>query len=218
MVKIKTTIKDKYSIISVDAKIMKEWFLKKHYAHRLPSISYCFALLNKEKQVVWVCSFWKPASPSLCVWVCWDDYSKYVYELNRLCTNDWLPKNSLSYFVSTCLKLLPPLIIVSYSDTKYNHHWYIYQATNRIYTGKTVERTDIWMEDGTHSRHYDKNIDYSKNRKHRSSKHRYIYVTWCNRRKRKINNLIKYKKQAYPKWKNKKYDASYKPVVQSALF
>ena len=66
------------------------------------------------------------------------------------------------------------MILISYADTKMNHTGYIYQATNWIYTGKTKERTDIGFEDGKHSRHYNKGIDYT-NRKFRSSKHRYIY-------------------------------------------
>jgi len=102
----------------------------------------------------------KPASPSLCDGVCGKQFSVYVYELNRLCVDEGLEKNVLSYFVSNCLKIIKDdLIIVSYADKQMNHNGYIYQATNWIYTGATKERTDIGQEDGTHSRHYDKLID-----------------------------------------------------------
>ena len=94
--------------------------------------------------------------------------------------------------------MLNNLILVSYADTKMNHNGYIYQATNWIYTGKTKERTDIGTGNN-HSRHYDKNLDYSVNRKFRSSKHRYIYLIG---NKKKWLKELKYKIEAYPKGVN----------------
>lgn len=44
----------------------KEWFLYKHYARRIPNIQYAFGLFNGP-QLVGVCSFGVPASPSLIV-------------------------------------------------------------------------------------------------------------------------------------------------------
>jgi len=107
------------------------------------------------------------------------------------------------------------MILVSYADTKMNHNGYIYQATNWIYTGATKERTDIGFEDGSHSRHYDKNIDYSI-RKHRSSKHRYVY--FIGKLKKQFIKNLKYDILNYPKGENKKYDASYNPTIQTILF
>jgi hypothetical protein len=107
------------------------------------------------------------------------------------------------------------LIIVSYADSQMNHNGYIYQATNWIYTGATKERTDIGFEDGTHSRHYDKNIDYSI-RKFRSSKHRYIF--FIGKLRKIFRSNLKYKIENYPKGENKNYDSSYKPEVQLNLF
>ena len=195
----------------------KEWLLNKHYAKRMCSISYAFGLYI-DNILNGVCTFGKPASNSLCVGVCGKNNSRYVYELNRLITNDNLIKNSLSFFVSQCLKTLPPLIIVSYADTLYNHNGYIYQATNWIYTGKTKERTDIGTTNNSNSRHYNKNIDYKKNRKFRSSKHRYIYFTGSKRQNKIWLKNLNYNIEKYPKGNNKNYDASYKPKVQTRLF
>lgn len=195
----------------------REWLLYKHYARRIPSISYSYGLFDG-LHLVGVCTIGKPASPSLCVGVCGKEQSKYVYELNRLVVNDGLPNNGLSFFVGNVLKLLPPMILVSYADTSQNHHGYIYQATNWIYTGATKERTDIGIEDGSHSRHYDKNIDKSVFRKKRSSKHRYIYIIGTKRHKRIWRSLLRYDAQEYPKGENKRYDASYKPNTQIQLF
>ncbi len=209
------SIKEKYSVKSIDSYLCKDWLLNKHYAKRLCSISYSFGLFDKNI-LIGILTIGKPASNQLCIGVCGVEYSKYVYELNRLCINDNLEKNVLSYFVSQSLKLIKEsIILVSYADTKMNHNGYIYQATNWIYTGATKERTDIGFEDGKHSRHYDKNIDYSI-RKHRSSKHRYVYFLG-NLKKEFIKNL-KYKIQSYPKGENKRYDSSYQPIIQTELF
>jgi hypothetical protein len=207
------SIKSKYKVKSIAKHLCKEWLLHKHYAKRIPSISYAFGLFDEDLKGIMTIG--KPASNSLCVGVCGENNSKYVYELNRLCVNDGLPKNVLSFFVSQCLKKLDNLILVSYADTSMNHNGYIYQATNWIYTGKTKERTDIGSEDNSHSRHYNKNLDYSKNRKFRSSKHRYIYFTG---NKKKWLQQLNYKKQPYPKGQNKRYDSSYKPTIQKELF
>ena len=169
------SIKEKYYIESINSKETYDWLLNKHYAKRIPSISYAFGLFEN-KILQGICTLGTPASPSLCIGICGYKYKHNVIELNRLCINDNLYKNIASYFISKALNMInKKYIIVSYADTDMNHNGYIYQATNWIYTGATIERTDIGFEDNSHSRHYDKNIDYSKNRKKRSSKHRYIY-------------------------------------------
>ena len=209
------SIIEKYYVLSIESNMTYDWLLNKHYAKRIPSISFSFGLYSNNI-LIGVLTIGKPASPSLCDGVCGKEFSQYVYELNRLCVNDNLEKNVLSFFVAKCLKLIPDnMILVSYADTLMNHHGYIYQATNWIYTGATKERTDIGFEDGSHSRHYSKEIDYSI-RKFRSSKHRYVYFLGKKRKIFKKN--LKYKIESYPKGKNDKYDSSYKPQVQINLF
>ena len=210
--------KSKFHILSIDSHETYDWLLRKHYAKRIPSISFAFGLYDENNIMQGVITYGKPASPSLCNGVCGVENRDHVYELNRLCVNDGLPKNTLSFFVAKSLKALPPLIIVSYADTAQNHNGYIYQATNWIYTGATKERTDIGSEDGSHSRHYDKSIDYTKNRKFRSSKHRYINFTGTKKQKKYWRSCLKYEICDYPKGENSRYDASYKPSVQARLF
>jgi hypothetical protein len=206
---------DKYQVKSIDTYLTKEWLLKKHYAKRIPSISYSFGLFENNI-MVGIMTIGKPASNALCIGVCGIEYSKYVFELNRLCVNDGLEKNVLSYFLSNSFKLIKDnLIIISYADTSQGHHGYIYQATNWIYTGKTKERTDIGFENGKHSRHYDKNLDKS-HRKNRSSKHRYIY--FLGKMKKEFKEKLNYLTEPYPKGDNKRYDASFSPTLQTQLF
>jgi hypothetical protein len=209
-------IKEKYKIMSIRPYQTYEWLLKKHYAKRVPSISYSFGLYEGSI-LIGVMTIGKPASPSLCDGVCGKEFTEYVYELNRLCVHDGLEKNVLSYFVGSCLKIIKEdLIIVSYADKSMGHNGYIYQATNWIYTGATKERTDIGQEDGTHSRHYDKTINKKSNRKFRSSKHRYIF--FVGKKRNVFLKALKYEKQPYPKGDNKRYDASYRPAIQTQLF
>ena len=128
-----------YEVKSIDYQDCKEWFLKKHYAKRIPSISFCFGLYSDKLEGV--CSFGSPPSRALCIGLCGVENAHKVYELNRLVVNENLPKNTLSYFVSKCIQLLPnKLILVSYADTSQGHNGYIYQATNWIYTGLSAKR------------------------------------------------------------------------------
>lgn len=181
------------------------FLLPRHYSGRIPSISKAYWWYNWDRLMA-VCTFGKPASPSLCVWVCGKEYSKNVYELNRLCREEDL-KKQLSEFVWECLRRLKEFnwIIVSYSDTAMNHHWYIYQACNFIYTWATRERTDMFTPNWKHSRHY-KIEQQTWYRKVRSSKHRYIcFCTHSDRLKKLWLNQLRYKIERYPKWDNSNY-------------
>lgn len=168
----------------------KPFILNIHYAHRMPSISWSFGLFEDD-ELVGVCTYGKPASNSLCVGVCGVEYSKNVWELNRLVLKYNKP-NEASFFVSKTLKMLPrPMIIVSYADTAQNHEGIVYQATNFLFTGTTKPRTDIDTGE-KHSRHYGDKPDYTK-RKFRSAKHRYIYFIGSKVEKKKMLKSLRYK-------------------------
>lgn len=213
------SIKNTYTVKSIKPKETHEWLLKKHYAKRIPSISWAFGLYDEVLQGV--CTFGKPPSPSLCIGVCGEENSSKVYELNRLVINDECPKNTASYFVSKCIKMLPnDLILVSYADTDMGHVGKVYQATNWIYTGLSDKRKE-WREIGktTHSKSVcdmyslKERIDKKDRFKliDRARKHRYVYFTGKNYN-------LNYPIEEYPKGKSKRYDASYRPSTQTTLF
>jgi len=187
----------------IEGKDTHDFLLNKHYAKRIPSISWAFGLFDEE-ELIGVCTIGKPASRPLCVGVCGPEYASKVYELNRLVVNDGLPKNTLSYFVSKVLKMLKheDLVIVSYADTGMGHHGYVYQATNFLYTGQSPGRTDKYMPGNKHPRHY--SDEYSHLRKVRTPKHRYIYFT--NKRNKELRNALRYEVQPYPKGDNQRYN------------
>lgn len=215
-----------YNVKSIKSFECNDWLLNKHYAKRIPSISFSFGLYDLKNILQGVCTIGKPPSPSLCDGVCGKENSKYVYELNRLCVNDGLPKNTLSMFVGKILTLIPKMILVSYADTSQNHNGYIYQATNWIYTGLSDKRTE-WKEKNSnlHSKSVcDKyTTDFMKSNDNfemieRSRKHRYVYFIGSKKDKKYFLKQLNYKIQDYPKGENKRYDASYNPNVQGILF
>jgi hypothetical protein len=191
----------------ISHRVASEFLYPRHYSGRVPPITKAFGLYSSDtfdnSQLKAVCTFGKPASASLCKGVCGEEYSYNVYELNRLCrTDDW--DKPLSQFVSACLRRLKKedWIVVSYSDTGMNHHGYIYQACNFIYTGCTSPRTDKWTPNGKHSRHYS-NSEQGRFRKVRTAKHRYVYFcTNKSRLKKEWSNSLKYEVLPYPKGDN----------------
>lgn len=191
-------------LLQLSAKEASEFLLPKHYSGRKPQITKAFGWMIDD-QLVAVCTFGKPASHSLCIGVCGIEYEPNVYELNRLCRIEALTE-PLSMFVGACLKELQKenWIIVSYSDTAMNHHGYIYQASNFIYTGMTKQRTDKYTGE-KHARHYDK-YAVGVYRQIRSSKHRYIYFCTNDKGlKRKWCEQLKYPILPYPKGQNENY-------------
>lgn len=171
----------------------KPFLLNKHYAHRMPSISYAYGLYVND-ELHGVITYGTPASHSLVIGVAGKENASNVIELNRLYIDDgYSLKDVASSFVSATLKLLKPLnkIVVSYADTGMNHVGYIYQATNFYYTGKTPSRTDKYVGHNKHSRHY-VGQESTKYRAVRSSKYRYIYLACDRRHKRQFLHDLRY--------------------------
>ena len=190
-------------------------------------------------QLQGVCTFGIPASHDLIVGSMGEEYTDRFLELNRLCVNDGLPRNALSFFVSQCLKMLPrPMVVISYADSGMRHHGYIYQATNWIYTGMSNKHTEFLIEgmENKHGRHltdgakielgmsmYDALVEmYGEGRvktKERTRKYRYFQFLGDKRQKRKMRKDLKFPViNEYPKGDNERYDASYETSPCGVLF
>ena len=65
-----------------------DFLLPRHYSGRKPQIKWAFGWYSDDDELLAVCTFGKPASNSLCCGLCGKEYSKNVYELNRLCRED----------------------------------------------------------------------------------------------------------------------------------
>jgi hypothetical protein len=228
----KKSITEIYTVKSIDTFQTKEWCLKKHYAKRLPPVTHSFGLFDYHNKLQGVATYGTPVSSTLRnLW-----HNKYkLMELNRLVINEGLHKNVLSFFLSQSLLKMPkPLVIVSYADTSKNHHGYIYQATNWIYTGLSIPFKDIAIK-GLENQHHTTIEDLVRGKENRidalkemfgdrlyyvdrAQKHRYFYFIGCKNDKKEMIKMIPYKILPYPKGENKRYDASYKPTVQTQLF
>tara|TARA_Y100000593_G_scaffold68723_1_gene126271 strand:- start:612 stop:1301 length:690 start_codon:yes stop_codon:yes gene_type:complete len=228
-------IKD-YKVQKIKSQECKEWFLHKHYAKRIPSVSYAFGLY-KNNQLLGICSYGRPVAHTLIKHAFNGHYQDNFLELNRLVVDDNLLKNSLSYFVSATLKQLPsPVVVVSYADTSLNHHGYIYQATNFIYTGLSAKRTDYKIKGMEHLHsasvmdHAGRGLEKGKidklkaiygddlYLKDRPRKHRYFYLIGTKKDKKEMLRNLAYEIEPYPKGDNSRYDSSHLAATQTLLF
>lgn len=201
-----------------------EWFLKKHYARRMPQIVHAFGLYDGG-MLRGVVSYGIPASLFLCKGICGEEHASRVLELNRLVV-DHEDRNAASFLIASSLRLLPrPAIVVSYADTKMGHVGYVYQATNWLYTGLSAKRTDpkASMDTNTHSRHvWSKRGQNNDNPEwelvQRSRKHRYVYFLGTKKEKREMRNSLRYPIESYPKGETARYDDSHVPKSQMTMF
>ena len=225
-------ISNQYFVQSIDATDYKPWLLKKHYAHRIPPITYAFGSYTANKKLQGVCTFGPPARMLNDGYGCFGDTIKMqTTELNRLVVNDGLGRNVLSWFVSHCLRNLPiPHCVVSYADGSHGHHGYIYQSTNWKYTGVTATekvyidkrnqeiihpRTIVSMFGSRELNNLPEWIEVSKEE---LGKHRYFQFLGNRKEKAEMLKRLKYPILPYPKGDNQRYDASYKPKTQDLLF
>ena len=185
------------------------FLLPRHYSGRKPVVSKAFGLID-DGVLQAVITYGKPASPSVCVGICGKEYSGNVYELNRMCRSEEYRK-PLSHFVSSTLRMLKPFdwIVVSYSDTAMNHHGYVYQACNFLYTGTSAPHADKYVPEGSgHNRHAE-SFDVRKDEfsVERSIKHRYVYFcTKSKRLKKEWMESLRYPVLPYPKGDNSNYE------------
>lgn len=216
---------EKKEVRNIPREQVVNWFLKKHYAKRIPSISWAFGLYIQGK-LEGVVSYGTPASSTLLSGVCGSENKDKVIELNRLVLNEGVPKNSASYLIGKSLRMLPiPKIVVSYADTGQGHIGYIYQACNFIYTGLSAKFSDPKVKGLEHQHHatyaHGMTNEQLKEKygdklyfKNRPRKHRYIYFAGCQELKEKL----KYKIEPYPKGESKRYDSGEELSTQSFLF
>jgi hypothetical protein len=225
-------MKDRYRVQSIDTYLTKDWLLNKHYAKRMPPIEFAFGLYNTDKILKGVVTYGTPVSNTLRnLW-----QNKYkLYELNRLVIDENTEKNCLSFLVSQSLLLMPkPIVVVSYADTSKNHHGYIYQATNWIYTGLSALFKDYYIK-GLEHLHNGTIMDMSRGQENRVQwlrekygdkliqidrprKHRYFYFLGNKYQKKDMLKMLPYQIEKYPKGDNIRYDSSYKPQIQGQLF
>lgn len=219
-------------VLPIKPEEAEPWLLKKHYAKRIPPISYAFGAY-KGRQLVGVVTYGTPVSSALRVGVCGEQWMDNVIELNRLCCDN--EKNVASTLVGRSLQMLPkPLVVVSYADTEQGHIGYVYQATNFVYTGLSAKRTD-WKLKGMEHLHGATVADMSRGQENRaqwmrdkfgddfylqdrSRKHRYVYFVGSKGQKKLMQSALTYTIEPYPKGDSRRYDAGGVVATQELLF
>lgn len=237
------SVKDKYFVEPIEKADYSEWILKKHYAHRMPSVMFAYGIYDKLLTLCGVCLFGMPPCQMNDGKGIFKGNQVKTYELTRLVTNNTHERNMTSFFVSRCLRSMPsPSCIVSFADPNNNHHGYIYQATNWLYTGLTQKGgkdkqwilhgrefhaktvTIQWMKEA--GMDYDDSRNMTHNWKANGGqiientlrKFRYIYLNGSHKQKKQMRAAMLLSSAPYPKGNNVRYDASHKPTLQKLLF
>lgn len=168
--------------------LAQKLIVENHYLHRKTGISHAIGLFD-QGGLDGVVTFGCPPSRHLQMSACQSEPS-LVVELNRLWIDDRHGRNTESWFLARALKLLPPLIVVSYADTKFDHFGHVYRASNFYYAGwtdmerKTPRFDYIPWESGKHTRDAFRN-GYAK-RVRRLPKAKYWTVTGDRRERRRL--------------------------------
>ena len=145
------TLKPSTYVEQVPNAMTHDFILNRHYARRLPSISYAYGLFH-DGELEGICTFGTPSSSPLRTGICGKEHSHLVIELNRLfLLNN--KRNDASRLIGASLRMLPkPRIIVSFADTAHGHMGWVYRASNFIYCGLSAKRTD-WKVRGMEHLH-----------------------------------------------------------------
>ncbi len=200
----------------------KQIIIENHYSHTMP-VTNLFLGFYYKNRLNCIIVYGSGASYRLATSL----PNSNFYELVRLFSFDNAPKNMESYCISQSFKYIkkhhPEIkVLVSFADPSQGHLGYIYQATNWIYTGLTLQAGNaIYEVNGTkiHPRTLLKKYNTtSKNEAlemlkkdnpdaiikqvTNTRKHRYIYFLGNHKENKDMKKNLKYPQLPYPKIKN----------------
>ena len=195
-----------YEVKQIPCKLAKEYIIKNHYSHGCHNgPSPCIGLYDGEN-LIGVMMFATPCSEAVRGSMFGMEYKTHVTELHRLHILDCTPKNTESWFIARCLKLLKrinPKIwsVLSFSDMTEGHSGVIYKATNAYRLGTTGKATFFMDTDGRlrHPRQCGVNItkEMAEERNwspvKREAKNRFMWLLPDDKRhKKELKKLCKY--------------------------
>lgn len=146
-----------YQVKRIPAKEAMQYICKYHYSHGCHNgPSPCYGLFEQEK-LIGVCLFAVPCSERVRASVLGEEYKSHVTEIHRLHILDCTPKNTESWFISRCLKLLKkdkPGIwaVIAFSDLTAGHTGVIYKASN-VYRLGTTRKMRFYINETGRLRH-----------------------------------------------------------------
>lgn len=179
----------KLSVAGMASKEGKAYIKNNHYSGGCHNGPMCWGLYDGDV-LVGVCAFATPCSENVRRSIFGGDENKHrVTELHRLHTQDYLPKNTTSWFVARAIKGLveyrPEIrAILSFADSTEGHTGTIYRALNFDYKGTGSQRWFYRDQNGIlrHPRQNGVNISkkYAKGmgwvRERRNSKIKYLLI------------------------------------------
>lgn len=196
-------MKESYSISKISTKTAKEFIHEHHYSkgsHNAPSP--CYGLFD-QNNLIGCLMIANPCSEAVKSQIFGVELKHTVRELHRMAILDDTPKNTESWFIARCLKLLREdrkdlWAIISFADTTMNHLGIIYRASNALYFGKTSNaRFYMDGERLRHRRQNGTNITLKEAKKRgwipvkRKAKNRYLFILGDKGQKRKRKKLLK---------------------------
>lgn len=184
----------KYDVHRIGFKAAREYITKNHYTHGCgASASPCYGLFDGFK-LIGVLMFACPCSEDVRASLFGEDEKDRVVELHRLHILDVTPKNTESWFISRCLKLLvkdrpQTKGVISFSDLTQGHVGTIYKATNAYRCGQTSRRWVFIDKDGRlrHERQHGHHVtdqeakDMGWKKILSQPKNRYVYIVGNNK-------------------------------------
>lgn len=217
-----------HEVRAISSEQAAPWLLLKHYARRMPTVSYAYGLYV-DMELQGVVTYGSLPTPQVKNGM-FSDKDIEIIELNRLCVSSALP-NASSILVGNSLRLLPkPLAVISYADGGQGHIGYIYQATNFLYTGAVTAHDSEYIVNGKkiHPRTLaaqgitnpaewarENGIERVKP----FPKHRYVQLLGGRRDKKKMRDSLIYNVlPEYPKGDVRRYDAGGSVATQMVMF
>lgn len=194
-----------YEVKKIPCKTAKEYIIKNHYSHGCHNApSPCYGLFDGQS-LIGVLMFATPCSEAVRASVFGEEHKSKVIELHRLHILDVTPKNTESWFISRCLKLLlsdKPQIraVISFSDLTEGHTGVIYKTTNAFHCGQTGKAT-FYIDESGRLRHPRQNgVNISKEEAtsrgwtavKRSNKNRYLFILGNKTERKRFIRLCKY--------------------------
>ena len=205
-------MKENYEVKRIPTKDAKVFVHKHHYSkgsHNAPSP--CYGLFE-DGLLIGVLMIANPCSEAVKSQIFGKENKHTVRELHRLVLIDDTPKNTESWFISKCLKLLSQdredlWAIISFADSTINHQGIIYQASNALYLGKSNPARFYLDETGRlrHPRQNGVNITIKEANKKgwittkRQAKYRYLFILGNKKHKRERKRLLLLKPLSYEK-------------------
>tara|TARA_R110002012_G_scaffold210426_1_gene381051 strand:- start:1097 stop:1708 length:612 start_codon:yes stop_codon:yes gene_type:complete len=196
-------MKDSYRVKKISTKESKKFIHQLHYSKGSSNgPSPCYGLFDNEV-LIGSLMIANPCSEAVKAQVFGKELKHTIRELHRLAIIDDTPKNTESWFISRCLKLIsqdrPDLwAIITFADSTINHKGTIYKATNALYLGKSSAAT--FYLDGErlrHPRQNGKNITIKEAKMRgwepvkRQAKYRFLFILGNKREKKERTKMIK---------------------------